>query len=640
MNVAYSWDETEVAENGEGVAAAGELPAATELEDPTIFTIPTLKPLWEAQAVINPGRDKVAHIAIDEEVVFVQSTAGVVTAMNAESGRQFWASQVGRNDEVAMKGSTDSQMVVIVVGPVIHAFDKFSGNKLFSFRLPHQSTSAPLLTRREVTIGSRVDVTRNIFVPTSDRSVVAYDVENLQYLGRRGTLKPGVALAQDWRFVSGEIVRFAPVAGQDRLAFATEVGNLHVLDIAGSDKGKSQFQFLMNSPTTAPLTVVTREDNEYLLAACENNRLFCIAMKTDGTMVWTIPMSRPVYEPIAVVGNDVFVLADDGSLQKFNLRTGEPVKVSEGSVAMASQTEGASGLLPAYGAAVELRCEGSLAFHPIQIANRSTGQMINSVVLDFSKSLQGISFAADDENLPKIRVSDRSRQQTGMKTATLSDDRKSLTIEFTDFHPEEVFEVFVDMEHPDTPSFKLSHKELVGGNVRAMVSPVRATVVASAASNRKVEPYPPRTVIGRFSEVTTPWQVMGAKSLVAISKQAVYFVDINDRVVAVSREHAGSPVVTPTREYTIHINNSLTDRVFLSTAFGRVACFAEERLKVGALAIPAPGGLSWLVYPESELSPDFAEYHQHPRNRPIMPDVPKTDPAAPATEGGEADEMP
>lgn len=637
LTSAFGWDESEPVDGSENLP--GVLPVVNQTDGQTIYNIPTLTLLWESQSVINPARDKVAHLAMDEEVVFVQSSAGVVTAINAESGRRFWSAQVGRNDEVAMTGTSDSQMVVIVTGPVIHAFDKFSGQKHFAFRLPDPPSGPPLIAQREVTTGPRVDVTRNIFVPLVDRSVVAYDVDGLLYQGTHGALKPGVSRALDWRFASGELVRFAPVAGEERLAFATDAGNIHVVDMSGSEKGRSRFQFLMNSTTTAPLALVTRDDKEFLLATCDNNRLFCIDMKTDGSMQWTIPMARPVTQPITVVGNEVFVVSEGNELLKFDLIRGVPVSVSDSVNAVVNQSESSEGELPAYGASIELQGGGLLGFEPIHLFNRSTGQTVTSVILDLSSAVDEISFGADEQSEPLLQISDRSRKVTGFRAAKLSIDRKKLTLEFSDFNPEEDFEFLAEFVHTEIPSWKLSHKELIGAEVNAFVSPIRSGAVASLASNRRIEPLAPRNVKGRVKEISRPWSVAGVKSLVAVSENAVYYLDTYDRVVSVSRDHAGNSAMTPTQEYTLRINNRLTDRVYLSTASGRVACFTESRIELGALPVPGPGGLGWLIYPQSQLAPDFARYHQHPGGRPIMPDVSKHDPAPGAASEAE-EEMP
>ena len=625
-SAAPAWDEAEAPAAVSPVSP----PLSNDTDGRTVYTVPILKQLWETQAVLNVTRDKVAHIANDENAIFVQSTAGVVTALNAESGRQFWSAQVGRSDEVAMKATSDGQLVAVVAGPTIHAFDKFSGQKLFSYRLPTTASGPPLITRREFTVGNRVNVIRNIFVPIADTSLVAYNIEDLEYIGRHGTLKPRSVRALDWRFAGGELIREAPVAGQERLAFATEAGNIHVVDMFGATKGKSRFQFLMNSKTTAPLTVITRDDNEYLLAACDNNRIFCIALKSNGDMNWTMPMSRPVAQPMCVVGNDVYALTDEGQLMNLNLMTGQHKQVVDGVRAVIAHTEGAVGQLPAYGAMVELETKGFTAFEPIRITNGSTGQTVNSIVVNLKKSRGEIAFALNDQNEPRIRIEGSSAELTGYRSMKLSDDQKELTIEFTDFNPGEQFSFFADFQHLEVPEWQISDSHLTGSVVKALVSPIRASVVASKQTEGRVEPFPPRTIVGEIAEVTETWEVSGVKSLAAVSENAIYLVNLNDELLAVNRKTGKEPRVFPVRDYSIHVVNNLTDRVYLSTESGRVACFTESRIELGAMMLPAAGCVSWLLYPKSELAAEFAAYHQNPNGRPLTVDVPKTDPAKPA----------
>ena len=84
----YGWDEP-VAD--EAPADAVESPPVAPIDGRSIFSVPVLQKRWEAQAVLNVTRDKVAFITADEDVVIVQSTAGTVTVFNAESGRQLWS---------------------------------------------------------------------------------------------------------------------------------------------------------------------------------------------------------------------------------------------------------------------------------------------------------------------------------------------------------------------------------------------------------------------------------------------------------------------------------------------------------------------------------------------------------------------
>jgi outer membrane protein assembly factor BamB len=279
--------------------------------------VPPLVQLWESQAVLNVERDIVAHIVNDEDVVYVQSSAGVVTALNADTGREMWTAQVGRTDEVAMPATSNASIVMVVAGPALYALDKFSGKELFSYRLPSHPSAGPVITE-----GS-------FFVPLADNSLCTCALKTLQYLERYRKLPPGVAKAIAWRFAAGEVIKRAPVAGDSRVGFVTEEGNIHVVDISGVKAGRSKFQFLMKSPATAPLTLVTR-DQEYLFAAAANNRLYCIGMNTNGRVQWTFPLGQRVSEPITVIGQDVYIVGDEGELLGLGLQSGLPLQTASG----------------------------------------------------------------------------------------------------------------------------------------------------------------------------------------------------------------------------------------------------------------------------------------------------------------------
>ena len=280
-------------------------------------SVPPLQTLWEAQAVLNVDRDKVAHIVNDEDVVFVQSTAGVVTAINAETGREMWTAQVGRTDEVSMPATSNANIVMIVAGPKLYAIDKFTGRPLFSYRLNGHPSAGPVITE-----GS-------FLVPLSDTSVAACSLKTLQYLERYQKLPSGVAQPIAWRFVTGEVIKTAPVAGVSRCAFVTDLGNVFVVDVGGVQAGKSKFQLLLRSHPTSPLTLVSR-DQEYLFVATANNRLYCIGLNTNGRMQWTYPLGHHVSEPITVIGEDVFVVGDEGELMALGLKSGLPRQTTSG----------------------------------------------------------------------------------------------------------------------------------------------------------------------------------------------------------------------------------------------------------------------------------------------------------------------
>jgi len=54
-----------------------------------------LEQAWWGHATLNPKRDKVKFLVVDEENVYSQATNGVITAFDADSGKLLWESIVG-----------------------------------------------------------------------------------------------------------------------------------------------------------------------------------------------------------------------------------------------------------------------------------------------------------------------------------------------------------------------------------------------------------------------------------------------------------------------------------------------------------------------------------------------------------------
>ncbi|MBL8816416.1 MAG: PQQ-binding-like beta-propeller repeat protein [Planctomyces sp.] len=275
-----------------------------------------LEQRWSAQAVINSQRDKVKYVTNDVDNVYVQSSAGVVTTLNAEDGRVLWSSQIGASDEHAMAAISNNKLLMVVTGPVIHAIDKFTGDELFAYRLPVQPSASPGLDDS------------SIYVPLVDGSLGAFSINTLRHYERYGSLPPGVARTMAWRYICNETIRHAPVVGSQLIAFGTDLGNIHAASTAsGATAGNSRFEFLMKSPISAPVTYFSRSSEEFLLTAAENNRVFCISLSNNGKMVWTYPMGRQITEPMPVFDEHILVTTEGGGLRMLSVVTGLPVEV-------------------------------------------------------------------------------------------------------------------------------------------------------------------------------------------------------------------------------------------------------------------------------------------------------------------------
>lgn len=613
--------------NAQEAAPPAPAPAAAQADSSedgrSVYSVPSLKPQWQAQAVLNRATDKLKYLTADEDVVVAQSMSGVVTVLNSENGREYWSAHVGRTNDATMPAATDSQLLAVITGPTVHAFEKFTGRRLFSYRMPQSPSAAPIIFRREVTYGNATRILRWIVVPTIDGSIVSFDVEALERMGRLGTLPDDVWRGEQWRFVISEDVRHSVLAGSSRLGFATGAGNIYSIMLSGSDAGQGRFQFIMKSGASAPPVLAVRGTDERVVSATKDGRLFCVDLNSAGRMHWGLALAAPVMKPMLAVQNDLFFVTHDGVLAKHDILSGDAGQVSSGTGAVASQSESSRGELRAYGASVEVSIDGLTAFAPFRIANRSTQQEIRSLTLDLSRTALTFTPSAADPAVPAITVLGDGQQSTGLSAMKLSPDQKSVTLEFVGFDADEYLYLIPGLKHPELPVQKITDSHLAGADLRALVAPKRAAAAVAAGA---AEAYPPRTITGRLSTGSRPWKVSGISSILAASESTIYCEDLAGTIVGINRRNGAAEFAMNAADQSIRLFNDRTDRVITSTLTGQITLWAERRIQYGVTPIPIAGSFTWLVTPVAELQTDFARYHRNPEQRPLMPEVPAREP--------------
>jgi outer membrane protein assembly factor BamB len=265
---------------------------------------------WTGQAVLDPSRDKISFITNDEDLLYVQSSAGVVTALNAEVGRRMWVRQVGRNDAYSMRAVSNSDLVLIVSGPEAFGLDKFTGEERFRYRLKRQPSSAPAINDKAV------------YFPLSNGSVYGYSLTTLSYLTHYGTLPQGVTQPYLWRFVSNERTEQPPVTTEDVVAFGTTSNNLHSVSAAGV----SYYQEFLNAAPSAPLALDLQSERSAVIIATEDGNLFSFDL-TRGTLAWNVPLERRVSRQPLIVGDRVFLVMNNAGVAGVSTRTGNYVQV-------------------------------------------------------------------------------------------------------------------------------------------------------------------------------------------------------------------------------------------------------------------------------------------------------------------------
>src|SRR5262245_61108445 len=71
---------------------------------------------WWRHATINSKRDRLAYMVVDETHLFMQSTSGVVSAFDTDTGRYLWTKQIGASDSAVYPATSNDQLLFCING--------------------------------------------------------------------------------------------------------------------------------------------------------------------------------------------------------------------------------------------------------------------------------------------------------------------------------------------------------------------------------------------------------------------------------------------------------------------------------------------------------------------------------------------
>ncbi len=290
-------------ESAPALAQSSSANVSSELPTSRMLSRLGLERAWWSQATLNPKRDKVKYMVLDEENVYLQGTGGTVTAFDAESGKRLWSVQLGNRDEPIYPGVSNEKYFLTVNGMALYCIERFSGKVLWELALPTMPS-----------VGPSVD-DEHIYVGALDGSIYSFELRKIDELYRKRLLPQWSYRAMLWRYrTSKEITTKAYSTGR-LVNFASRDGSLYAVSASERDL---TWQFETNAPITAPLA--TTEDS--LILASEDNFVYCLN-RNSGLTRWEFASGFPIRKAPVVIEQDLFIMPDRGGLFNLGVRTGE-----------------------------------------------------------------------------------------------------------------------------------------------------------------------------------------------------------------------------------------------------------------------------------------------------------------------------
>ncbi len=261
-----------------------------------------LERAWWGQATLNPSRDKVRYVTIDEDIVYVQATSGTTTAFNSETGERLWATQLGRFDQPSFPAVSNEDLALVIVGSTMYGVDKQTGRTIWTLVLPGQPSTAPSVDENQVYVG------------TLDGSVYAFSLKKIRQLYREQRLPQWSHEALVWRYKTAKEVTSPPIVTGRVVNFASRDGSLY--SVGAADR-KLLYQLQTDAAIVAPLARLGKV--QYM--ASEDNHFYALNVD-NGRVQWEFTSGLPIRRAPFAIANDLYITPDRGGMYCLNAANG------------------------------------------------------------------------------------------------------------------------------------------------------------------------------------------------------------------------------------------------------------------------------------------------------------------------------
>lgn len=286
-------------------------------------------------------------------MIFAQTDHAGFYAYDAETGRYFWRTDLGRTTGKAQAAALNSSEVYATNGQTIHALDRLTGRLKWLQNVEPTNTGQTSQRPGSFASSPAAANEERVIVGLTTGRVIAFHVKDLRTEEHPYAQSPG-SLAWTWQ--TNGAVTARPIAGGNVVVFASQDKKVYV----ARDHPKALY---LRFPTDGPISAsMGTHGNRTVLVPSEDGNLYAIDIFT-GQQLWVHSTGAPIDQEPLVGDDDVYVVNNRGSLAAIDIKTGENRWV---------MPSGAEHLLAVSGSRVYLRSE----YGDLIVVDRKTGAIL------------------------------------------------------------------------------------------------------------------------------------------------------------------------------------------------------------------------------------------------------------------------
>jgi outer membrane protein assembly factor BamB len=249
-----------------------------------------LKRAWFARADVNPAYSRVTDWILSQDTLFLVTNAGVLQAMDANTGESLWSTQFGSPLYPSLGPAANDTIVAVINGSTLYLMDRKSGRILSDRRVEGVPSAAPALSNEFV------------FVSTFTGKVEGYPLD------------PNAPNFSRWYYKSFGRALAPPLVTPKHLVWTTSEGFLYFA--RAHDPG---IEFRLETMGQFDARPAYRDPLIFAIAL--SGDLFAVDENT-GTLRWRYLTGYPTDRAPAAVGDKLFVSSEEPRLHCVDAATG------------------------------------------------------------------------------------------------------------------------------------------------------------------------------------------------------------------------------------------------------------------------------------------------------------------------------
>lgn len=279
---------------------------------------------WRNFVPMDGKRDGLLHVEVLEKDLFVLTKSGLVTRLDAETGRVYWRSRVGKPYTLLPVMAANSRSVYVGANAIIHSLDRATGSEKWDYPLPAGISAPPIVDEEQIYIpGSTsrfyafylpfVNVSSDVAVPTGGRAR-----ESLIY--ERTALDQRVRPRPVWSDLTNLQLSFKPLQTPNELMLISPDGR--GLGFSKLVREEDASQELYHFTLDGKITVAPEAYGDTAYIGSDDAALYALNMRT-GKLRWRHTAGTAISRKPVALEKDVFVTSAREGMARIDRATGE-----------------------------------------------------------------------------------------------------------------------------------------------------------------------------------------------------------------------------------------------------------------------------------------------------------------------------